>query len=106
MLMGTGLVVLLAALSAAFGSPAAAAAMVPSAPAGRAALAVIPFPGTPDASPSSQVIFSALRPSELTGVTVSGTRSGVHAGRLTALPASAGTAFIPARQFISGERSR
>jgi hypothetical protein len=67
-------------------------------------LAVIPFPGTPDASPSSQIIFSALRPSALRSVTVTGTRTGLHSGRLTALPGGAGTAFVPARRFASGER--
>lgn len=67
-------------------------------------LAVIPFPGTPDAAPASEVIFRSLRPSELRTVTVSGERSGVHAGRLHALPGGEGTAFEPARPFVPGER--
>lgn len=67
-------------------------------------LAVIPFPGTPDASPASQVIFSALRRSELRAVTVRGTRSGLHPGHLADLPGNAGTAFAPARPFTSGEQ--
>lgn len=70
----------------------------------RSALAVIPFPGTPDASPSSQIIFSALRPSALGSVVVRGARTGIHSGHLTPLPGGAGTAFVPSRRFASGER--
>ena len=71
--------------------------------AGAADLAVIPFPGTPDAAPSSQIIFSTLRRAELRSVTVTGSRSGRHSGQLVALPASAGAAFAPARPFTPGE---
>ncbi len=76
-----------------------------AAPVGRAqsALHVIPFPHTPDASPSSQIIFSALRPSALRSVRVAGSRSGAHAGRLTELPDAAGMAFTPNRPFTPGE---
>jgi hypothetical protein len=67
-------------------------------------LAVIPFPGTPDASPQSQVIFSSLVPRQIRGLTVTGSVSGRHGGRLSVLPAGAGTAFVPARPFTPGER--
>lgn len=69
-----------------------------------AARNVIPFPGTPDASPSSTVIFSSLSQSQLRSVTVHGSRSGPHRGRLVRLPAGAGTAFVPRRRFVPGER--
>jgi Arylsulfotransferase (ASST) len=72
----------------------------------RAALHVIPFPGTPDASPSTGVIFSALQPSDLRSVRVIGARSGRHSGRLATLPARAGTEFVPARPFAPGETVR
>lgn len=68
-----------------------------------AALRVIPFPGTPDASASSRIIFSALRPSDVRSVSVTGSRSGAHRGRLVALPAGAGTAFVPRRPFTARE---
>jgi hypothetical protein len=68
------------------------------------ALHVIPFPGTPDASPSTQVIFSSLAPGQLRSVTVVGDRSGGHRGHLIALPDGAGAAFVPSRPFVSGER--
>jgi hypothetical protein len=67
-------------------------------------LHVIPFPGTPDAAASSQVIFSSLRPSELRSVRVIGSRSGAHHGQLQVLPDGAGTAFVPEHPFSAGER--
>jgi hypothetical protein len=78
-----------------------------AAPAGAAPpLHVVPFPGTPDASPSSHIIFSSLRRSEIRTVAVLGSASGVHTGRLTALPDGAGTAFLPSHAFTPGERVR
>lgn len=76
----------------------------PAAIAAAPALHVIPFPGTPDAAPSSDIIFSSLRPPEIESVSVIGSRSGAHVGHLVALPDRAGTAFIPEHGFTSGER--
>jgi Arylsulfotransferase (ASST) len=67
-------------------------------------LNVNPFPGTPDASPQSQIIFSALARSDLASVDVQGSRSGLHLGRLITLPDQAGVAFVPNRPFTPGER--
>jgi outer membrane protein assembly factor BamB len=67
-------------------------------------LDVLPFPGTPDASPNSQITFPALKRSEVKAVSVTGSRSGVHAGRLEALPGGRGTAFAPTHPFAAGER--
>jgi hypothetical protein len=66
-------------------------------------LDVQPFPGTPDASPSSQISFPALRRSEVKSVIVTGSKSGRHSGRLTALPATRGTAFTADTPFAQGE---
>jgi hypothetical protein len=66
-------------------------------------LDVLPFPGTQDASPKSQISFPALVPSQLKAVTVGGSRSGEHSGRLSALPDGGGTAFVPNRAFTAGE---
>ncbi|HZU60125.1 MAG TPA: hypothetical protein VE983_04125, partial [Solirubrobacteraceae bacterium] len=69
------------------------------------ALHVIPFPNTPDASAESEIIFSALRPSDLAGdPVVTGSSSGVHPGKLARLPDHAGTVFSPAQPFTPGER--
>ena len=70
------------------------------------ARSVIPFPGTPDASPRTQVIFSAVSRADIASVSVTGSHTGAHAGRLLTLPDSAGTAFVPTRRFGTGERVR
>lgn len=67
-------------------------------------LDVNPYPGTPDASPQSQIVFSALKASDLASVGVFGSRSGLHAGHVITLPDSAGVAFVPDRPFTPGER--
>jgi Arylsulfotransferase (ASST) len=67
-------------------------------------LDVLPFPGTDDASPKSQISFPELVPSQLRRVLVRGSRSGVHGGVLSALPDRRGSAFVPARPFTAGER--
>jgi hypothetical protein len=64
---------------------------------------VIPFPGTPDASPTSEIILSTLNPSEVASISVAGTSSGAHTGHLIALPDGAGTAFLADHPFASGE---
>ena len=69
-------------------------------------LHVIPFPGTPDASPSTEIIFSSLERSELRSVSVVGSLSGGHDGRLIRLPDHAGAAFVPARPFAAKETVR
>jgi hypothetical protein len=87
----------LAALALALPSSAPSASAAP-------ALHVIPFPGTPDASPSSEIIFSSLRPSDLNAVSVNGSTSGPHLGQLGALADAAGTTFTPDHAFTAGER--
>ena len=67
-------------------------------------LDVVPFPGTPDASPLTEIDFPALSASQLRSVIVTGSRSGAHRGRLSALPHGHGTAFTPSRRFASSER--
>jgi hypothetical protein len=69
-----------------------------------AGLHVIPFPGTPDAPASSQIIFSSLARAELASLRVTGSLSGRHSGRLETLPDRAGTAFVPAHRFTPGEQ--
>jgi hypothetical protein len=72
--------------------------------AAEAGLRVFPFPDTPDASPQSEVGFLSLSPSDLRSVTVEGSRSGRHSGRIEALPNGTGASFIPEVPFTPGER--
>jgi hypothetical protein len=75
-----------------------------AAPHAASSLDVQPFPDTPDASPQTQIAFPALARSELSAVSVNGSLSGPHAGRLVALSGGHGTAFVPDRPFTNGER--
>jgi hypothetical protein len=75
-----------------------------SAPPEAKGLNALPFPGTPDASPQAQIIFPALTPSDVKTVTVQGSSSGRHSGRMSALPDGRGTAFAPDSPFVAGER--
>ncbi len=67
-------------------------------------LDALPFPGTPDAPPGTPIDFPAIAPGQIVVVHAVGSRSGVHAGRLSAQPQSRGTRFAPDRPFSPGER--
>ena len=65
---------------------------------------MLPFPGTPDAAPATNIDFPAVSVAHVASVIVVGSRSGLHAGRLSAQPAGHGSAFSPDRPFAPGER--
>jgi hypothetical protein len=68
------------------------------------ALAVSPLNGTPDASPQTQISFLGAPIGEISHVSVVGSRSGGHAGKLEAYASSPGASFLPSRSFTQGER--
>lgn len=68
------------------------------------ALDVLPFPGTPDATPQTQIHFPALTPSELTDIAVTASRSGPHPGRISAVADNGGAVFVPREPFVNGDR--
>jgi hypothetical protein len=65
---------------------------------------VSPLPGSRDASPQTQISFLGVPAAELHGVSVVGSRTGGHAGRLLAYSQGDGASFLPARGFAEGER--
>jgi hypothetical protein len=67
-------------------------------------VAVSPEPGTPDASPSTQISFLGTGATHVSDVHVVGSRSGVHAGVLRAYSTGTGESFLPAHPFVAGER--
>jgi hypothetical protein len=75
-----------------------------SRPAPPQALDALPFPGTPDAAPGTNIDLPAVSPAQVASVTAVGSRSGLHTGRLGAQPAGHGSAFTPDRPFSPGER--
>jgi hypothetical protein len=88
------------------GSASALLSNVPtsSAPAAAAnAITVSPLPGTPDASPSTQISFLGGAGTTVTAVKVRGSQSGTHSGRLAAYSTTTGESFIPTHAFTPGE---
>src|SRR5271154_5931468 len=90
------------------GSPAASASVLtPTADLAQARtnpVTVSPLPGTPDASPQSQISFLGAVGTQVSDVRVVGSHSGAHGGRLEAYSTGTGESFLPARPFIAGER--
>jgi len=66
-------------------------------------VAVSPEPGTPDASPSTQISFLGTAATTVSGVRVTGSHSGAHAGVLRAYSTGTGESFLPAHPFVAGE---
>jgi hypothetical protein len=89
------------------GSASSATAVLSSADTPHAAAAnpvsVSPEPGTPDASPDTQISFLGGNGTEVSSVTVIGSSSGKHTGVLRAYSMHTGESFIPSHPFSSGE---
>jgi hypothetical protein len=67
-------------------------------------VAVSPQPGTPDASPSTQISFLGPAGTHVSNVHVLGSRSGAHAGVLRAYSTGTGESFLSTHPFVAGER--
>jgi hypothetical protein len=67
------------------------------------AVTVSPMPGSADSSPETQISFLGVGAGALGDVTVTGSSSGAHAGRLEAYSTGDGASFVPARPFAAGE---
>lgn len=84
---------------------AAVWALAAGAPAWAApAVAVSPLNGTPDASPWSQISFLGVPAAEINDVSVVGSRTGRHSGRLKAYATEPGASFLPNSPFAQGEQ--
>jgi hypothetical protein len=66
-------------------------------------VSVFPSPGTPTASPKTTISFRGATPAQLDAVTVKGSRSGKHAGRVVAHSDGRGASFVPTSAFTEGE---
>ena len=67
------------------------------------AVAVSPFPGTPDASPSTQISFLGAKGMTVSAVKVTGSHSGAHSGKLERYSTGTGESFLPSARFTPGE---
>ncbi len=67
-------------------------------------VAVSPEPGTPDASPATQISFLGGAGTKVADVSVKGSSSGAHSGVLRAYSTGTGESFLPTHPFTPGER--
>jgi Arylsulfotransferase (ASST) len=65
---------------------------------------VSPLSGSRDATPRTQVSFLGVPAGAISHVSVVGSQSGAHAGRLLAYSQGDGASFVPSRPFVEGER--
>lgn len=79
------------------GGPAATSAAAAN------AITVSPLPGTPDASPTTQISFLGGHGTKVLYVHAVGSLSGYHPGRLEAYSTGTGESFLPRRRFAAGE---
>jgi hypothetical protein len=63
-----------------------------------------PLPGSRDAAPRTQISFLGVPAAEITNVSVTGTSSGKHSGRLDPYSQGDGASFVPSHPFAEGER--
>jgi hypothetical protein len=67
------------------------------------AITVSPAPDTLDASYLTQISFLGVPAADIADVSVSGSRSGAHSGRLLAYSQADGASFLPRQPFAQGE---
>jgi hypothetical protein len=89
--------------SAAVSALARAAAVSPHLAAAVNQVAVSPFPGTPDASPTTQISFVGPSGTSVSDVRVVGSSTGAHSGRLEKYSTGTGESFLVSRPFQPGE---
>jgi hypothetical protein len=73
-------------------------------PAASARLTISPFPGTPDASPQTQISILGVAPGRIRSVSLTGSLSGRHPGRLARYSGGRGASFLPAAPLTQGEQ--
>ncbi len=67
-------------------------------------VAVSPLPGTEDASPSTQISFLGEPGTRVTNVSVVGSRTGNHPGKVKPYSTASGASFVPNKPFQAGEQ--
>ncbi len=68
-----------------------------------ATVAISPAPGTPTAMPRTQISFLGASAGSLSSVSVVGSTSGRHGGRLRSYASATGASFLPSKPFTPGE---
>src|SRR5262249_42551322 len=69
-----------------------------------ASVTISPLPGTPTAMPRTQISFLGAGAGTLSSISVIGSSSGRHRGRLRPYSPRTGASFVPSKAFPPGER--
>ena len=69
-----------------------------------ATVTISPLPGTPTALPQTQISFLGASASSLSSISVVGSSSGRHGGRLRSYSSATGSSFLPGKPFTPGEQ--
>jgi hypothetical protein len=85
-------------------APAAGAAKPRKKAARAVAVTVSPQPGTPDASPTTQISLLGPPRRQIRSVTVRGSKTGRHKGKLRAYAGNRGASLVMTKAFRPGER--
>ena len=93
----------LASGTGASGTTGSSGATGTTAPAPLPAVTLSPMPGTPDANPNTQISFLGVPAADIRDITVVGSRSGLHHGKLEAYSTGTGGSFLPRKPFVVGE---
>ncbi len=80
-----------------------AAVAVPGIASAAKTVTVSPLPGTPDASPTTQISILGAKPSKIESVTVTGSESGPHSGTLEPYSGEQGASFVLSSPLTPGE---
>ncbi|HXM87098.1 MAG TPA: hypothetical protein VN889_05650 [Solirubrobacteraceae bacterium] len=94
----------IAAASASASAPSCAPTTLNSSAIKAGAVTVSPLSGSRDATPATQISFLGVPARALSHVSVIGSASGAHRGRLLAYSQGDGASFVPSRPFVEGER--
>jgi hypothetical protein len=86
------------------GALALLATLGTTAPASAASVTISPLAGTPTALPGTQISFLGASTKALGGISVVGSASGRHSGRLRSYSSATGASFVPSKPFTPGER--
>lgn len=101
---GTSAKVLAAFVAAGTFASAQGAALASSVPTQGGPLTISPAPGTPDASPDTQISILGVAPGRIRSVRVTGSASGLHGGALHDYSGRRGASFVLSRPLQQGER--
>jgi hypothetical protein len=85
------------------GALALLATLGTTAPASATPVTISPLAGTPTALPSTQISFLGASAKSLSGISVLGSVSGRHSGRLRSYSSATGASFVSSRPFTPGE---